>query len=119
MQRPFPNGHKFPFGCNVQRLCNGRGRWPKPTVIIYSGVGIFNWYYLSSPPQIPLLLRVGLELGGPVYSAGTITEFRGINTRYAMAVRSTLTNNYKTAPGDALNSKMVYCTGITYITCMY
>ena len=34
----------------VQRLCNGRGRWPKSTA---SGVGIFNWYYLSSPPQIP------------------------------------------------------------------
>ena len=32
----------------------------------YSGVGIFNfnWYYLSSPPQIPRRRGVDLELGG-------------------------------------------------------
>jgi hypothetical protein len=31
MQRPFPNGHKRPFGCNgyvARRCCNDRGRWP-------------------------------------------------------------------------------------------
>jgi hypothetical protein len=27
----------------------------------YSGVGIFNWYYLSSPPQIPRTPAVPLE----------------------------------------------------------
>ena len=29
----------------------------------YSGVGIFNWYYLSSPPQIPRGSRFVLEEG--------------------------------------------------------
>jgi hypothetical protein len=33
----------------------------------YSGVGIFNWYYLSSPPQIPRGSRFDLEIGGLVY----------------------------------------------------
>ena len=33
---------------------------------LYSGVGIFNWYYLSSPPQIPRTPVVGLESGGLV-----------------------------------------------------
>ena len=33
----------------------------------YSGVGIFNWYYLSSPPQIPRASRFDLELGGLIY----------------------------------------------------
>jgi hypothetical protein len=31
---------------------------------LYSGVGIFNWHYLSSPPQIPRAPWVGLERGG-------------------------------------------------------
>jgi hypothetical protein len=30
----------------------------------YSGVGIFNWYYLSLPPQIPRFSRFVLELPG-------------------------------------------------------
>jgi hypothetical protein len=33
----------------------------------YSGVGIFNWYYLSSPPQIPRRPSVHLELRGLIY----------------------------------------------------
>jgi hypothetical protein len=31
---------------------------------LYSGVGIFNWYYLSSPPQIPRRRGVPLETRG-------------------------------------------------------
>ena len=30
----------------------------------YCGVGIFNWYFLSLPTQIPLHSGVPLELGG-------------------------------------------------------
>jgi hypothetical protein len=30
----------------------------------YSGVGIFSWYYLSSPPEIPRVPVVDLKLGG-------------------------------------------------------
>jgi hypothetical protein len=33
----------------------------------YSGVGIFNWYYLSSPPQILRGSRCPLDLGGLIY----------------------------------------------------
>jgi hypothetical protein len=36
MQRPFPNGRKCPFGCN-DYVCNGRGRWPKSTVLFWCG----------------------------------------------------------------------------------
>ena len=32
-----------------------------------SGVGVFNWHYLSSPPQIPQGPGVHLELGGLIY----------------------------------------------------
>jgi hypothetical protein len=31
---------------------------------LYSGVGIFNWYYLSSPPQVLRVPEAPLELGG-------------------------------------------------------
>jgi hypothetical protein len=33
----------------------------------YSGVGIFNWYYLSSPPQILRCRGVELETRGLIY----------------------------------------------------
>jgi hypothetical protein len=36
--------------------CNGRG------------VGIFYWYYLSSPPQVLRVPAVRLELGGLIYN---------------------------------------------------
>ena len=47
----------------------------------YSGVGIFNWYYLSSPPQILRVPGVPLETGGlahniyymRVYTKGLLT----------------------------------------------
>ena len=35
----------------VWRLCNGRGRWPKPTV--YSGVGIFIGIISVPLPESP------------------------------------------------------------------
>ena len=35
MQRPFPNGHKCPFVCNGFVICNGRGRWSKPTALFW------------------------------------------------------------------------------------
>ena len=59
MQRPFPNGYKFPFGCTgngyVTAVTAGQSQR------FSSGVGIFDWYYLSSPPQIPRFSRVDLE----------------------------------------------------------
>jgi hypothetical protein len=59
MQRPFPNGHKRPFGCGgyVTAVAVGQSQ------PLYSGVGIFNfnWYYLCSPPQIPRGPAVHLE----------------------------------------------------------
>ena len=67
MQRPFPNERKRPFGYTV--ACNGYvtavavGQSQR----FYSGVGIFNWYYLSSPPQIPRPIGADLELGGLTY----------------------------------------------------
>ena len=62
MQRPFPNGHKCPFGCNgyVTAVAVGKSR----RLYLYSGVGIFNWYYLSSPTQIPRRRGVPLETRG-------------------------------------------------------
>jgi hypothetical protein len=56
----FSNGHRCLFGCNVYVTAVAAGQSKR----FYSGVGIFyNWYYLSSPPQILLLPRVGLEWG--------------------------------------------------------
>jgi hypothetical protein len=57
MQRPFPNGHKRPFGCNGHVTAVTAGQSQR----FYSGVGIFNWYYPSSPPQIPRRPGVQLE----------------------------------------------------------
>jgi hypothetical protein len=61
MQRPLPNGQKYPFGCNgyVTAVAVAVGQSQR----LYSGVGIFNWYYLSSPPQILRAPRVELESG--------------------------------------------------------
>ena len=63
MQRPFPNGHKYPFGCNVYVTAVAAGQSQR----FYSGVGIFNWYYLSSPPKTLLRPVVDLERGGLTY----------------------------------------------------
>ena len=35
--------------------------------MLYPGMGAFNWYYPSSPPQIPRRSVVHLELGGLIY----------------------------------------------------
>ena len=35
---------------------------------VYSGVGIFKWYYLSSPPQILRIPRFRLEIRGLTYT---------------------------------------------------
>jgi hypothetical protein len=37
-------------------------------------VGIFNWYYLSSPPQVLRSSVVGLEAGGLALHRATITK---------------------------------------------
>ena len=60
MQRPFPNGHKYPFGCNGYVTTVAAGQSQR----FYHGVGIFIWYYLSSPPQVLRPSRCPLELGG-------------------------------------------------------
>jgi hypothetical protein len=60
MYWPFPNGHKCPFGCNGYVTAVAAGQSQR----FYSGVGIFNWYYLSSPPQILLVPVVHLETRG-------------------------------------------------------
>jgi hypothetical protein len=50
MYRPFFNGHACPFGCScsgyVTAVAVGQNQR------LYSGVGIFNWLYLSLPPQV-------------------------------------------------------------------
>jgi hypothetical protein len=63
MKRPFPNGHRCLFGCNgyciyVTAVAAGQSQR------FYSGVGIFSWRYLSSPPQILLRPRFPLERKG-------------------------------------------------------
>jgi hypothetical protein len=60
MQRPFPNGQKCPFACNGYVIVVAAGQSQQ----FYSGVGTFNWYYLSSPPQILHGSWVGLESKG-------------------------------------------------------
>ena len=57
------NGHKCPFGCNDHVTAVAAGQSQR----YYSGVGIFNWYYLSSPPQSLRPPVVHLELGGLIY----------------------------------------------------
>ena len=66
----------------------------------YSGVGIFNWYYFSSPPQIPRRRGVDLELGGLKYRGlwlgADVKEGRGalytstIRGCYARAISGTV-----------------------------
>jgi hypothetical protein len=57
----FLNGRKCPFGCNgyvtAVAACQSQR--------LYSGVRFFNfnWYYFSSPPQIPRFPRSHLESG--------------------------------------------------------
>jgi hypothetical protein len=59
VQRPLPNGNKCPFGCSgydigyATAVAVAAGQSQR----FYSGVGIFDWYYLSSPTQILLLPR--------------------------------------------------------------
>jgi hypothetical protein len=53
----FPNGQKCPFGCNGYVTAVTVGQSQR----LYSGVGIFNWYYLSSPPQVLRVFRCPLE----------------------------------------------------------
>ena len=60
MQRPFPNGKECPFGCNGCVTAAAAGKSQR----FYSGVGIFNWYYPSSPPQIPRRSEAPFETGG-------------------------------------------------------
>jgi hypothetical protein len=43
MQRPFPNGQNFPFGCNGYVTAVAAGQSQR----VYSGVGIFNWGIIS------------------------------------------------------------------------
>jgi hypothetical protein len=43
MQRPFPNGHKRPFGCNGHATAVAVGQRQR----LYSGVRIFTGLYLS------------------------------------------------------------------------
>jgi hypothetical protein len=56
------NGHSLtencPFGCNGYVTAVAVGQSQR----LYSGVGLFNWHYLSSPPQIPRLSRVVLDV---------------------------------------------------------
>jgi hypothetical protein len=40
----------------------------------YSGVEIFNWYYPSSPPQIPRVSRCPLEWGWLIYNGHSPTD---------------------------------------------
>jgi hypothetical protein len=49
-----------PFGCNGYVTAVAAGQSQR----FYSGVGIFNWRYLSSPPQIPRVSRYHLETRG-------------------------------------------------------
>jgi hypothetical protein len=71
MLRPFPNGHKCPFGCNGHVTAVAVGQSQR----LYSGVGIFNWYYLSSPPQIPRFFRFPLESGGLMYIGACACQY--------------------------------------------
>jgi hypothetical protein len=63
IKRPFPNGHKCPFGCSGYVTAVAAGQSQR----LYSGVGIFNWHYPSSPPQILRFPMVPLERRGLIY----------------------------------------------------
>jgi hypothetical protein len=45
----------------------------------YSGVGNFNWYYLSSPPQVLRGPRVGLERRGLIDMLPYYTNTRPVS----------------------------------------
>ena len=60
MQRPFPNGHMRPFGCNGYATAVAVGQSQR----LYSGVGMFNWYYLSSTQGSYRTPGFDLELTG-------------------------------------------------------
>ena len=56
MQRPFPNGNKYPFGCNSYVTAMAVAVAAGQSQRLYSsgaGAGIFSWYYLNLPPQVP------------------------------------------------------------------
>jgi hypothetical protein len=57
------------MGCIVILIINGTKPllFLKWVINLYSGVGIFNWYYLSSPPQILRVPEVHIETGGLMY----------------------------------------------------
>jgi hypothetical protein len=84
MQRPFTNGYKFPLGCNGYVTAVAAGQSQR----LYSGVGVFHWCYLSSPPQIMRFPVVGLELGGLIYIQ------RYLYMQYASDLDSRLTPSY-------------------------
>ena len=77
--------HKF-----MTAICNGHSptdtsvRWCGKVAVnrFYSGVGIFNWYYLSSPPQILRCSRFPLETGGLMY-VSTIFACTGTGNNYS------------------------------------
>jgi hypothetical protein len=96
MQRPFPNGHKCPFGCNgyVTALAAGQSQR------VYSGVGIFNWYYLSSPPQTLLRPGSGLEWGWLIYINMVNSEFRSTKPApFLFSLRNTARPKNQEVPG--------------------
>jgi hypothetical protein len=62
-----PNGEKYPFGCSGYVTAVAAGQSQR----FYSGVGMSDWYYLSSPPQIlrapgAVLESAGSQLGLPL-----------------------------------------------------
>jgi hypothetical protein len=82
MQQPFPNRQKCPFKCNGCVTAVAAGKSQR----LHSGVKIFNWYYLSSPPQILRLPRFGLELElGGLTGSGRYTR-TDTCVRWGMAV---------------------------------
>ena len=67
MQRPFPNGHKRPFECNGYVTAVAVGQSQR----LYSGVGMFTRYYLSSLPQKLRVRGVQLELNSVIFDRFT------------------------------------------------
>jgi hypothetical protein len=56
-----PDLNLLPLICGLP--CNGRAAGQSQR--LYSGVvGVFNWHYLSSPPQVLRFSQFGLEIGG-------------------------------------------------------
>jgi len=66
MQRPWPLAKASQRFYSKMDYINHKWYNSKPPMhrALYSGVGIFNWYYPSSPPQIPRAPGVELERGG-------------------------------------------------------